>query len=269
VVAGVRRHPAWLVWALLLAQLLLIEIFDAANDIIRGDLMPPAPRDAVANALRIVNFESVHGFFVEPDLYRYGQHGHTFMGVHLSSAVIVGLANNIYAFFHIGVPVIVAAWVYFRRRDHFGLLRNVLIVAGLVTLVGYFAFPVAPPRLTTGLTFHGHLLAFHDTMPYPKNAVLLNGRPLGYNPYAAMPSLHIAWATIVAGTVVLLARNPIVRALALFYPAVMTLAIVMTANHYIMDALGGVLTALLSLPVAYAMTRVLARPTARSEVAKS
>jgi hypothetical protein len=254
-----RRLPSAAAWLVLTAQLLVIEILDAANDIIRGDLIPPSPQVAIDNALRLVAFESDHGFFIEPRLYRFAERAHTLLGVRVPAPLIVGVANNVYAFFHIGVPVLVAVWVYIARRNRFGLLRNVLICAGIVTLAGYFLFPVAPPRLTAGILIHGHAVQFHDTMPYPKNSIRLNGRPLGYNPYAAMPSLHIAWATIIAGTVFLLARNPVLRVLALIYPVLMTLAIVITANHYIMDAVGGVLTVVVAFPLALLGTRLLER----------
>jgi PAP2 superfamily len=230
-------------WLSFVGQLLLVEVLDAGDDIVRGDLLPPSAREAIDNARRVVRFETVHGFFVEPDFYAFCQRAHMVLTVRISPEFVTGLANNVYAFFHIGIPVIVAIWVFVWHRDRFGLLRNVLIVAGLVTLVGYFVFPVAPPRLTTGILFHGRAFVFHNTMSYPRNPVLINGRPLGFNPYAAVPSLHIAWATIIAGCVVILAKNWTARAIALCYPAVMTLAIVATANHYFTDAVGGFVTA--------------------------
>jgi membrane-associated phospholipid phosphatase len=92
-------------------------------------------------------------------------------------------------------------------------------------------------------------------MPYPKGGIQLNGRPLGYNPYAAMPSLHIAWATIVATTLILLSRNPLVRIFAVIYPVIMLLAIVVTANHYIMDGVGSLIVVALAAPLALAVGR--------------
>jgi hypothetical protein len=259
-----RPCPGWIPWLLLAAQLLLIEILDAANDVIRGDLIQPSPREAIANALRVIDFESVHGFFVEPDLYRFARHAHVLGGIRFPPAMIIDVANNVYAFFHICVPILVAMWVYVAHRDRFSLWRNIVIVAGIIALVGYFVFPVAPPRLTTGILVHGHAVRFHDTMPYPKNAILLNGRALGYNPYAAMPSLHIAWATIMSGTAILLTRSAVVRMLALVYPVLMTFAIIITANHYILDAIGGVITVLVALPLAIWATILLDRASFKS-----
>jgi hypothetical protein len=237
----------------LAAQLLLIEVLDAANDVVRGDLIPPSVRAAVANAHQVIAFETAHGFFVEPGLYRYFLSTHHLLGVPLTHQLTVDvLFNNAYAFLHLGVPVVVSAWVFARHRRRFGLLRNVLILTGILAFVGYLVYPVAPPRLTPGIMYQSHPFSFHDTMPYPKSALLVNGRPLGYNPYAAMPSLHIAWATLFATTVILLSRSPVLRLLALVYPFFMLLAIVVTANHYIMDGVGGVVA------VAVAASLVLA-----------
>lgn len=236
-------------WLWFVAGLLLVEIVDAGIDIIRGDLFPPPYRLALHNALRLVHFESVHGFFVEPDLYSYAQSEHTFLGVTIGNRLILDAANNLYAFFHLGIPIVVAGWIYLKHRSLFGLLLGALILADVVALVGYFVFPVTPPRLTAGIIVHGHTIDFHNTMPYPKNGIMVNGRRLGFNPYAAMPSLHIAWATIVALAVSLLSRSPVLRAALVCYPFIMTLAIVVTANHYIMDAIGGVLTVCLIVPL--------------------
>jgi hypothetical protein len=251
--------PARREWLLLFAWLLLIEVFDAANDIIRGDLFPPSKDGAVANALQVVHFEAAHGFFAEPRLYDFAQHAHTFLSLSMSSSLLIAAANNAYAFLHYLVPVMVAVWVFVAYRDHFPLLRNLLIVAGLVALLGYFVYPLAPPRLTSGIVYGGHPFRFRNTMPYPTGGPRINGHPIGFNPYAAMPSLHIAWAGIVAGTAILLSRNFAISVLAALYPGLMTLAIVVTANHYIMDAAGGLLDAAVALPIALALTRALDR----------
>ncbi len=249
----IRRWPTWLEWLLFLGQVALVEIFDAGNDIVRGDIFPPNPAQAIENGRQVAHFEAAHGFFVEPTLYTFFQHTHHVLGIALTPQVTVGIANNVYAFLHIGVPLLVAGWVYVRHRSRFGLLRNVLIITGLLAFVGYMVYPLAPPRLTTGLVYHHHAFVFHNTMPYPQGGLQVNGRPLGYNPYAAMPSLHIAWATIVAAALLLLSRNPLVRVFAVIYPAIMMLAIVVTANHYIMDGVGSLIAVGLAAPLALAI----------------
>src|ERR1700730_10389225 len=117
-------------WLFFAGQLLIVEVLDAGSDIARGDLFPASARDAIDNAWRVIAFESAHGFFLEPDLYAFCKHAHVVLGLRIPSGFVIGIANNVYAFFHIGIPVLVAAWVFVRHRDRFGLLRNLLIVAG-------------------------------------------------------------------------------------------------------------------------------------------
>jgi hypothetical protein len=254
-----RRWPSLLGWVALIAQFVLIEIVDAANDIVRGDLFPPSARDAVDNARQVVRFEVAHGFFLEPALYRFAQHSHGPLGITLTSDVLIQSANTIYAFFHIGVPILVGTWLYIWHHEHFGPWRNVLILVCIVALAGYLLYPVAPPRLTTGIIVHGRPVHFGNTMPYPTSGMLINGHPLGANPYAAMPSLHIAWATTNAAVVALLARHLWVRLLTVFYPILMTLAVVVTANHYIMDGVGGVFAVCIAVFVVVGMPALVRR----------
>ena len=74
----------------------------------------------------------------------------------------------------------------------------------------------------------------------------LNGTPIGYNAYSAVPSLHIAWALIVAASIMLLARHRLVRLLAGLYPLLMLFTVVVSANHYLLDAAAGALVAVLA-----------------------
>jgi hypothetical protein len=252
-----HRRPSPREWLVFAASLLAIEIVDASADIIRGDLFPPSARLAVEHGRAVANLESAYGFFAEPGLYRFAQHSHDVLGVTLSSSLIIGTANNIYAFFHIGVPILTLAWLYVRHWRSFRLLRNAFIIVTAVALAGYFIYPTAPPRLTTGLVYAGHAFIFHNTMPYPKAGLTVNGRPLGFDPYAAMPSLHLAWASAVTAAIMLLARNPLVRVLIPIYPVIMTLAVVVTANHYILDAVGGVLALAVAAPLTVALTRIV------------
>jgi len=69
----------------------------------------------------------------------------------------------------------------------------------------------------------------------------LNSIPIGYNPFSAMPSLHMAWAIIVSVTLIVLARPLLFKILGVIYPLVMFFTVVVTGNHYIVDAAGAAL----------------------------
>jgi membrane-associated phospholipid phosphatase len=105
----------------------------------------------------------------------------------------------------------------------------------------YEAYPLAPPRLTRGLEYDGHPFRFVDTLYQVLNANgHVAGTKIGFNEFAAMPSLHIGWAIIVGMTLAWALRSPVLRLLALVYPLVMLVAVVVTGNHYLMDAVGAV-----------------------------
>ena len=128
-------------------------------------------------------------------------------------------------------------WAYFRRNHAWYFMRNVLIVAGFIGLIGYVAFPTAPPRMFPEL-------GFVDT---------LNGEAVSHqtgivetfaNPYAAMPSLHTAYALIIGTSGFLVCRHLLLKIMWACYPALVVFSIVATANHWFLDAIAGAFVAL-------------------------
>jgi hypothetical protein len=118
----------------------------------------------------------------------------------------------------------------FRRRDpEFHRLRRAALFSVLGACPVFYRFPCAPPRATDG---------YVDTV----RAVLdLDSRPLVYvyNPLAAMPSIHLAFAVVTASGLSVSARSPLVRRLARLYPPAVFGTVVATANHYVLDGIAG------------------------------
>jgi RNA polymerase-binding transcription factor DksA len=125
--------------------------------------------------------------------------------------------------------------------SHFPLVRTIAMVTVLLGVVGYELYPLAPPRLATGLLYQGHAFHFQNTAVQVIGTARLNGVPLGYNAYSAMPSLHFAMALIVAGCVLLLSSSLLTRTLAVLYPLLMLFTVIVSANHYVLDVAGGAL----------------------------
>jgi hypothetical protein len=130
-------------------------------------------------------------------------------------------------------------WVYLRRHEHYRQYRNLLGMTTALALIGYFLFPLAPPRME--VCHHGGPDCFVDTLDkigglwsYHSSAAKAIA-----NPFAAMPSLHFGWALWCGTLLWSFARHPIVRTLSVIYPILTLLAIVVTANHYWLDAAGG------------------------------
>jgi hypothetical protein len=138
------------------------------------------------------------------------------------------------------------AWTYRRRREQFPFVRNTLIVATALALVGYVVFPAAPPRLAA--------LGFSDTVSTGSH-VNLSSNLLGslYNPFAAVPSLHFGYALVVGVGVAMLARRRAVRIAGALYPLVMLFVIVATGNHFFFDAAAGAVVVAIGALVAWAL----------------
>ncbi|MDQ6935250.1 MAG: phosphatase PAP2 family protein [Actinomycetota bacterium] len=155
------------------------------------------------------------------------------------------LANAIsyyYQYSHISVTLAVLVVCYWRAPNIYRPLRNALLFTNLLGLVVYAFYPLAPPRLIPGAGYVDSVsqAGFGTT----------HGGPVLADQFGAMPSLHLAWATWVAISVFCLTHRRWVRALALLNLTVMTVTVVVTANHYVLDVVAGVAAAYLGIWVA-------------------
>jgi hypothetical protein len=215
-------------------------------------------RVGAQHAYDIVSFESAHGFWVEPGWQLFFEHTHHVLGTPISWDQVVPVANGIYLFGHVLITLFFALWMFVYRRGVFAFVRNIFFATNALALVLYEAYPLAPPRLTTGLGYDGHPYHFVDTMWQVLGANgKVVGTQIGYNEYAAMPSLHVGWALIVALGLAWTLRSLVPRLLILLYPPIMLVMVVITGNHYIMDAVGaaGILVLATVLALLYAWWR--------------
>ncbi len=217
-------------------QFVLIGMAALAYFGVRG-LTEASEATAIANAGRVLNLEGALGLDVEASL----------QGFVLSHRGLVTAANWVYIWGHWPVIVLTLVWLYRRHRDSFTLLRNAMFISGAIGLTIFISFPVAPPRLMpTG---------FVDTVTELSNSYRILQPPSLINKYAAVPSLHVGWNLLVG---VLIFRTSKIRAAKLFAlagPTFMASAVVLTANHYIVDAVAGTLVALIGLAAAEALQR--------------
>ncbi|WP_418956708.1 phosphatase PAP2 family protein [Streptomyces tritici] len=143
--------------------------------------------------------------------------------------------NYYYATLHFVVTIGVLVWLYRRQPGRYAASRTVLFATTGVALVGYYLYPLAPPRLMTGQNFVDTVLV-HQTWGSMASGNLKHMS----NQYAAMPSMHIGWSLWCGLMIWLLASAPWARILGLLYPAATLVVIVATANHFWLDAVGGV-----------------------------
>jgi hypothetical protein len=180
---------------------------------------------ALAHALAIARTEKRLGLFVEP---------------HIQHAVrsVPGL-DDLFGFgydtFHLGVTVAVLVWLYLRRPQSYPIVRNAVVTATGLALAGFALYPTAPPRLA-GIGVADTLGLAHQTSQSGLLRIL-------YNPYAAMPSLHIAFAVLVGGSLLRAASHRSLRVVGVAYPIFVTLEVIATGNHFVLDILAGVVVA--------------------------
>jgi membrane-associated phospholipid phosphatase len=258
---------AAMAWLLFAWQLLLIEAFELGDDVIRGNLLPPNPVEAVRHARHLVHLEQAHGLFLEPGVQLWTRHLHAFFGL-LSYATIVRVTDVVYAGGQTIIPLLLAVWIFRRHRTRWPLIRTTAFLMVLLCVIGYELYPVAPPRLTSGLSYAGHAFHFQNSTAQVIGNVTLNGIPLGYNAYSAMPSAHIAMALLVAGCVLLLARGWLVRLLAVLYPVLMLFTVIVSGNHYLLDAACGAMAVVLAAVLALALESAR-RPLVRMALRKA
>lgn len=163
----------------------------------------------------------------------------------------VEMANRYYATMHFPVTIVFLVWMFLRRPDHYLWIRRALVILTSAALVGHLAFPLAPPRMLPQL-------GFVDTgILYDMSVYGADGANSLANQYAAMPSLHVAWAALVAVGLIVSTRTRW-RWFWMIHPVITLAVVVVTANHYWLDGIIG----LALLTVALAVT-VRARPELR------
>ncbi|MFJ4363455.1 phosphatase PAP2 family protein [Streptomyces chartreusis] len=224
-----RRPRLWF-------EILLIAVSYWTYSLIRN-AVPEQKAEALHNADWLWKLEHHLGLAVEESI------NHTVNGV---TWLIVGM-NYYYATLHFIITLAVLVWLYRSHPGRYAATRLVLFATTGVALIGYYLYPLAPPRLMTNTTFIDTVLV-HDTWGSMASGDLKNMS----NQYAAMPSMHIGWSVWSGLTIFALARTPWVRILGLLYPAATLVVIVATANHFWLDAVGG----LICLTFGYTVARL-------------
>lgn len=156
-----------------------------------------------------------------------------------------------YSTFHFIVPLAILGVLYVRRPADYRWARSTLGFATLVALLGFWLYPLAPPRLMPGLGFIDTVHGVQD-FAKPDYGTLTSMT----NQYAAMPSLHFGWSLWCGVMIVMLAPKLWMKALGLLHPLFTVSAIVATANHWVLDAVGGALV----IGLGFVLTHVLAGP---------
>lgn len=153
--------------------------------------------------------------------------------------------NWIYFWGHMPLVVIVAVWLYASRRDTYRLTRNAFLASGAIAVVIYWAFPVAPPRL---IPFGG----FIDTMAaFDRVGYNAQETKAFVNPFAAVPSLHFGWSLLLGTIVGHVGKHWLWWVFGAAWPTAMFFSVVLTGNHFIIDAVAGAIVSFAGLGIAW------------------
>lgn len=200
--------------------------------LVRGQVFDQSAA-AFANARWIVDLQQTLHVFVEPDIQRWA----------ISTGWVESVGSWMYLNTHFVVTTVTLAFIYLFRNEHFYWVRNMFMVAMGLALVGYVVFPTAPPRLMPEFGFTDSVMQFTGVTPASDVNAL-------YNPYAAVPSMHVGFALMLAISVIRMTRHTWVKVVWAIYPLVVSLVVVVTANHWVFDAATGAAVAAVSAVLA-------------------
>jgi len=203
--------------------------------LIRG-AFPERTADAFARARQIIHLEQSLGFFWESGWQKQI----------IGSRALVEIANGIYLYGHLPILILCGIWLYAHSRGTYRTYRNALLISACLGLFFYGLFPVAPPRLMPEQGFVDTVAMFNNTSYEIQPSIIVNH-------YAAVPSFHFGWALLVGIALIDVSRSLWVRSFAVLFPTLMFFSIVLTANHFIFDAIAGGLVVLLSIGLAFAL----------------
>jgi hypothetical protein len=218
-------------WVDVLRQVALFGAAYLAYRLVRG-LVEGDANAAFAHARDVISLERTMHLFVEPSVQAWAS----------GSRVLMDLSSWLYVNAQTTVTVSALVYLYLRHNRNFYFVRNMFMIAMAIALVGYTVFPTAPPRFMPEWGFIDSVSDF--TGVHVSHASTLASTL--FNPYAAVPSMHVAFALMIGWPLARLSRRRIVKVLWLLYPFLMAFVIVATANHFIVDAMLGAVTAGLS-----------------------
>lgn len=231
-------------------ELLLFVVFLLFYKVSRG-LAIGDEATAFANAQKVIVWEYQLGILYELPIQQF----------FLDKEMLVKAINWIYIKLHIPTTIIFFVWLFYKRRKHYLFIRNGFLIANVITIFFFVWYPCAPPRMINGAEVNQYnelgmqvlqsLQAmginlgsgFVDTLYEISGVNLYKGiNSKLFNQFAAMPSMHFGNSLLIAFGVFLYSKENWLRTIVWFYPLFVLLVIVMTGNHFFLDAvLGGII----------------------------
>jgi len=184
---------------------------------------------AIANAIDLVH--------VERDLDLDWEDA--VQGVVLGEHALVDAVNAMYIWGHWPLLIVGGFLLFHLGQAEYRRLRTVILLSGALGLVVFALFPVAPPRLAP--------VGLQDTVTLHSETYRTVLPPSLINEYAAMPSFHAGWNLLLGIELFRVSHNALLRTFGALMPAAMAFSVVATANHFILDVVGGALVVIAAL----------------------
>ena len=191
---------------------------------------------ALQHARQIVHLESTLGIYWERSIQQAFLHLDWF----------ISFWNIFYGPVHFVVPVVALVWLYRKAPARYSRWRTALVIMFALALVSFWAYPLTPPRLMPAhYGFVDTAARYFNFGPQVPVHFLPNGQPTARsvaafgNLFAAMPSFHAGWSMWSVLAMWPLARSRYLKALLVAYPVLVVFCITVTANHWLLDAVGG------------------------------
>ena len=221
------------------AEVTVILIFYVIYSFVRNQFgsAKVAPNKALANAEKVIDLEKTLGTFKELQIQKFFIEWEWF----------IQFWNIFYGTFHFAVTIFALIWLYLKFPERYPPQRSYLLSTTALALIGFSIFPLMPPRLLSDCgQFGGCLL---DQYPFIDTLSELGGlwsfdsgtMQKVSNQFAAMPSLHFSWSFWCCVSLYPVLKKKWSKLLIFIYPVATLFSVVVTGNHYWIDAVGGII----------------------------
>lgn len=227
----------------------LFVLFTAIYETSRHFVGTSSPAVPLKHARDVVTLERSLGLFVEPRL----------QAVASGLPGVESLATLIYKYEHLVGSIVFLVWLWLRRPSRFPFVWRWFWIAHAVALLGFWLFPLAPPRLVPELGLADPTAAALASTP---GAAAFDSIR---NEFAAMPSLHVGYPLLFTAVLWPLLPYRRLRWLVWLWPITVFFVVLVTANHYWLDAVGGALAVGMALALAQTLFPTLPRPWTQAE----
>jgi hypothetical protein len=206
---------------------------------------------AFENAKLIIRWEEFFSIYREQPIHDF----------FLNHEWVLIASNYFYGSLHFIATIFALVWVFVKDPKRYSLVRNTIVISTLIALLGFIFFPLMPPRLLPeSYGYIDSLAKFPTFWSFNQEEFATIS-----NQYAAMPSVHIIWASWVVFALFPYLKNWFIKALVIMYPITTFFVIIVTSNHYFLDAVA----AIIILLIAYLASRKITSLTTRSAIDKT